>query len=187
MRLAGDLQLSLTAAQIVEVFVRELTIAVELPRAVIDGAVLTLVRKLFSHQHIDHVEHPVDLLGRLRMRRRRQDIQRGHITLAFLDIALGDHAGLHALFDSRLDDLVIDIGKVRNIIHVPALIQKVASERVKKDHGTCIPDVDEVIDRRPADIDPHPALLDRTKRLLGFCECVVDFDHGSSFPFLYSP
>jgi len=95
------------------------------------------------------------------MGRRRKHVHPGHVFLAFFDIALRNFFGADAFFICRLDNLVIDVGKVRDVIDLPALVFKIAAHGIENDHRTRIADMDEVIDRRAADIHADLSGLDR--------------------------
>ena len=86
----------------------------------------------------------------------RPHVHARHILLALCDITLGDHIRVHALLYGLLDDLIIHVRKIRDKVHFIAFILKIPPHRVKYDHGTGIPDMDQVIHRRAAHIDLHP-------------------------------
>ncbi len=88
--LTGDKKGSRAAPEIVEILVRKLAVLAELTCAVIDRAVLCDIGISFVDQNLDHVDHALNLLRRLRVNRRRTDVQRTHILLALRDIPLGN-------------------------------------------------------------------------------------------------
>ena len=116
-------------------------------------------------QPLDDRDHFGDMLGRARLDIGRQAVQRR-------DILLEDAIGLFRQFadgDPALGgagvDLVVDVGDVAHIgdvIRAIFLAQK-AIKRVEDDQRPGVADMGEIIDRRPADIKPHIAGVERRK------------------------
>ncbi len=150
--LAGHQQGTAAAAQIVQILVREFTILAKTPGLKIHRAVLPHIGMILVDQRLDHLDHAPDLLRRLRMRGGRLHVQGLHVLSALLDIALGDHGRIHPFLIRLLDDLIIHIGKIGNIVDRISLMFHVTSGRVKNDHRPRIPDMNQVIHRRPAHI-----------------------------------
>ena len=167
LEVSGHLDVAVSALQVIDVFMGKLPVILELPRAVVNRAVLHRVGIAFFDQRFDHRDHPVDLLGCLRMRRRRLHVEGCHILFAFFDIALADLGCRKSLLVCLFDDLVIHVRKVGNVVDVVSLVLHVTPEGVKHDHRTRVADVDQIVDRRPADIHGQFLLPDRLK--LFFC------------------
>ena len=171
---SGDLQVAVAAAHVVQILVGQLAVSVKFSCAVIDRSVLRHIGIALVDQSLDHIDHAVDLAGSSRVHGSRPDVQARHILLALLDISLGDHRGINSLFQSLLDDLVIDIREVGYIVYLVPLVFKIASHRIKYDHGTRIADVDQVVNGRTAYIHAHLAGFDRHKFLFASGHCVKD-------------
>ena len=124
----------------------ELAVPFKFPRAVVDRPVFRYISIPLVDQLPDHLDHAVDLFRRLGVRRGRLDVEAGHVLLALVDVSLGDHAGINALFHCLFDDLVVHIREVGHIVHLVSLVFKIAPYRVKNDHGPSVPDVDQVVD-----------------------------------------
>ena len=99
------------------------------------------------------------------MYRGRLYVHRLHILLALLDITPGNHGGIHAFLHRFLNDFVIHIREVGYIIYFKPLVFHITPYRIKYDHRPGIPDMDQIINRRPADIHPYLSLFDRHKFL----------------------
>ena len=110
---------------------------------------------------------------------RRPDVHPFHVLLAFFDIALGNLRCRDAFLVRLFDNLVIHVGKVRNVVDFVTLVFKIASQCIEDDHRPGIPDVNEVVDGRSADIHRDLSRRDRDKFLSFFCQCVVK-KHGQS-------
>ena len=88
----ADFQRAETRSQIIQVLMGKLAVVPEASCRKIDGSVLFIGMPVLD-QFPDHADHAVDFLRGLRMRRRGFHIHRGHILLAFLDIAVRDFLG----------------------------------------------------------------------------------------------
>ena len=164
--LAGYLQITETGLQLIDVLVAELSITAEGGRIEINGTVGCDISVTALDQGLDQIDHALDLLGRLRVCARRLDVHRVHVLLDLGDVLLRDLAAAYALFDGLLDDLIVDIGIVRNRGYLIALILHIATEGIKHDHRTRVTDMDEVVDRRSTDVHTDLAFLDRLKLFL---------------------
>ena len=85
---------------------------------------------------------------------------------------LGRDGGLQAVSFSRhpapslcgaRDDLVVDIGKVPDEVHVPSAEPKVSDEGIENDHRSSMSHMAPVVDRHSADIDTDLPRLYRLK------------------------
>ena len=163
--LAGDEQRSRAAPQIVDVLVGQLPVFPELAGAVVHRAVLCNIGVPLVDQGLDHIDHALNLLRRLRMNRRRTDVQGLHILLALFDIALGNDVRRHPFFHGLLDDFVVHIGEIRDEQHAVSLIFKISAHAVKHEHRARVADMDQVVDGRAADIHADLSRMEGMKFL----------------------
>ena len=125
------------------------------PGPEINRTVLSRVCIILLHKAADHPDHPVNLLRSLRMDGGGLYVHACHILFTFLYITLRNDRSIHSLFLCGLYYLVIHIGKVGNISHLIALMLHIAPYRIKDYHGPRVSDMDQVIDRGPADVHAY--------------------------------
>jgi len=83
------------------------------------------------------------------------------------------------------DDLVVNIGDIARVGDVALAIDMAQQpiEHVEDHHWPRIADMGEVIDRRPADIEPDVFRVDRREGFLGAAQGVVERQaHGQFLP-----
>ena len=156
----------------------KLSVSLKALHTVVDRAVLRDIGVSPIDQLLDHLQHAGDLLGGKGMGRGGHDIHPLHVLLALLDIALGNDGRIHAFLDRCLDDLVIHIREIGDIIHIIALVKEIAPHCIKEDHGTRVPDMDEIVDGGPADVHPDFSGLQRHKIFLVLCHRIKNL-HSS--------
>ncbi len=70
-----------------------------------------------------------------------------------------------ALFGGAANGLVVDVGEVHDLGHTPPEELEGPPQHVLEEKGPQVADVGEVVDGRPAGVDPGVARLDRLERL----------------------
>ena len=169
--------------EIVQILVGKLSVVRILANREVHGSVTHDIGKALVDQTLNHVNHSVNFLRRLRMRGRGLHIQVCHILPALPDIALGDHRGIDALFVCFLNDLVIHIGKIGDVVDLISLVFKIPANCIKYDHRSRISDVNQIVNGRSADIHADLSLFNRLEFLEPFGFGVVNFNpHGNSSP-----
>ena len=153
------------AAQIVQILVGKFAIARETSRLKVDGAVLRHIGVSLVNERLDHLDHAVNLAGRLGMRGGGLHMQRLHVLLALRDIPLRNHGRVRALLVRLLDDLVVHVREVRHVIDVIAPVLHIAAHRVKHNHRSRVADMNQVVDRRSANVHADLSLLQGHKLL----------------------
>ena len=109
------------------------------PGAIVYGAVLPHKHILCQSGSGSLSTMPSDLFRSQRILGGRLNIHAIHILLAFRNITL-EISSEDTLLQSPFDNLVIDIRKVGNIIHIVAFsIQKLSPHRIKYDHRPAFP------------------------------------------------
>ena len=131
---------------------------------------------------LDHRPHRRDVVGGARLDRRRQAAERRDVILELAARRLGDlgdrfvkrQIGIVAR-RARVD-LVLDVGDVAGVDHMarPIDLAQQPEEHVEHDHRPGVADMSEIVDGRPADIDPHGRGIDRLERLLAAGQGVVE-------------
>ena len=109
------------------------------------------------------------------MRGGRTNIHIRHILLAFRNIARGNLVRRNALLICLLYNFVIYIGKVGYIINLIALILQIAAAGIKHNHRPGVPDMDQIVNRRSADIHLHLSRINRNKFFLFLVHRIVEF------------
>ena len=180
--LAGHQKGTLSALQIVQVLVGQLSIITEASHTVIHRSVVRHISVAVVDQLLDHLQHAADLLSGLGMHCGGAHVQGFHILFAFRDVALGNHVGVHAFLDGLLDDFVVHIGEVADIIHFIPPVFKIAAHRIEHDHGAGVADVDQVVYGGAAYIHFYLARGDGDKFFLFLCESIVNL-HFVCFSF----
>ena len=161
-------QRTVSSLQIIQILMGKLSILLKIACPEINGSVLRLIGIAFFYQSLNHIQHSVDFIGSQWMSSSRPYIHCRHIFLAFLNIPLGNHRSVHPFFHGLLDNLVVYIGKIGHIIHIVSLMFHIPPHRVKHNHRAGIPDMNQVINRRPADIHPDFPFLNGYKFLFLF-------------------
>ena len=178
--LAGHQERALAGAQVIQVLVGQLPILLELAGAEVNGSVL-LIGIALVDQSLYHLHHAADLLGGQGMGGGRLYIHALHILLALPDVPLGDLLGGYSFLNGFVDDLVVHVSKVGHVVHIVSLVLKIPAHRIKHDHRPCVPDMDEIIDRGPADIHFHLPRLQGDEFLFSLSQCVIQL-HLLLFP-----
>jgi pyruvate/2-oxoglutarate dehydrogenase complex dihydrolipoamide acyltransferase (E2) component len=104
--------------------------------------------------------------------------------------AAGEPVDLLAVFQRRLDDLVFHVGDVAHVGYVLGAVEVAQEpEQDVEDHGgPGVADVGIVVDRGPADVEPHVVFVDRFEALLLARKGVVDLDrHDASQKHGFAP
>ena len=142
-------------AKFVEIQVRELAVFGKLAEPEIQRLVLGLIRDFLLHQHPDHLDHLRHVIRRRGKVLRTLHAQRAEIleerVLKFLREVREPHAELPA----AADRLVVHIGEIHHALHVEAARFEMPLQQILEDIRAKIPDVREVIDRRPAGVELH--------------------------------
>ena len=138
-------------------------------------------------QRLDHGDHRPDIGRGARLMRRAQRAQGIHVVVIPADRLfrpLGDQLLQRPRRPGLLPcqgggvDLVIHIGEVAHIGHLPRAIDMAQQpeQRVEHHHRPGIADMGAVIDRGATDIDPHILRIDRDKDVLRPCLRIVQPD-----------
>ena len=131
---------------------------------------------------LDHRPHLVDVLGCARLVCGRQDPERGDILVKLPPRRFGDFCDrlverqVGKVADCAGVDLVVDVGDVARINHMvrPVDLAEQAEQNVEHDHRPGVADMGVVVDRGPADIDPHRRRIDGRELLLAAGQGVVE-------------
>ena len=180
--LSGNLQLPKTGTKLVHVLVGKLSVSGKSARIIIYRSVHRISKALL-HQSINEGNHPSDFFRSLRMRCRFLNIQILHILFHFGNIALRYGRAIHAFLRCRLDNLIIYIRIVGNVTNIISFVFHKTAEGIKNNHRTGIPDMNQIVNGRSADIHSDFSLLNRDELFLLFRHGVIDFHTAlSSFP-----
>ena len=117
------------------------------------------------------------------MRRRGADVQVGHILFAFLNVTLGNDRSVHAFLICLFNDFVVYVGEVRYVVHFVPFILEVTAHRVEHDHRSRVADMNQVVNRRTADIHADLARRNRLELFQCFCLGIIN-PHFILSPFL---
>ena len=179
---SGNLQGAFSASKIVQILVRQLAIALETSGSEIDRTVFCHIGMSTCNQFFNHGNHAVDFFCRKRMFGGRQDIHRLHIFFAFFNISLRNHRSVHIFLVGSLDDFIIDIREIGNVVDLIPAVHKIAAYRVKKNHRSGVPDMNQVVYGRSADIHAHLVFFNRHKILDLPRHGIKNLNHPSSLP-----
>src|SRR5699024_9295230 len=106
-----------------------------------------------GNEILDNLDDLANMLGGTGADSRRLDVESVGILDVFSLKPAGHRIHRDAFGLAFGDELVVNVGDVRDIDHLVAAVFEVAAQRIKDDHRPGIADVDVVIDGRPADID----------------------------------
>ena len=140
----------------------QLSIVLELPGPVVNVAVL-LVGIALVDQAADEFNDVGDVFRCPRMQGRRLNIDGCRVLHEGIDVLLCQLGHRNALLVGRLDHLVINVGKVGDVVHLVALKFQVAPHCVKSNCRTGIADVNVIVNRRATDIHVNNAWMQRLK------------------------
>ena len=117
-----------------------------------------------------------DVLGDAGLPVRWQHMQSAHVGLIRGNRALRDRANGNPCRGCRRIDLVIHIGEVAHIDHLPIGVAKQAHQHIKDHCWPGIPNVGQVIDGGAAHIQRHPVRLLQLQGALAPAQAVVELD-----------
>jgi len=159
---------------LVEVAARELSVILELLHGKVDVAAGHGVGQAVADEPADELDHARDVLRGPRRDRGPLDAEPAHVLVVLGDVALGDLPEPHPLLVGLRDDLVVHVGIVLDVGDPVAPVAQVSGDDVEVDGGARMADVAGVVDRDPAGVDPHLALLHGDEVLLPPCQRVVE-------------
>jgi hypothetical protein len=141
-------------------------------------------------QALDDRDHFGDMFGRPRLDIGGQAAQRRHILLEDSVGLFGEFADGNPALGGAGVDLVVDVGDVADIGDMTRAIffAQQAIKHVEDDQRTGVADMGEIIDRRPADIEPHIARVERRKDFPIASQGIVKFQgrrDGHDSPWLW--
>ena len=142
------------AFQVVHLAVRKLAVVSLLPDAVVDVPTRGVGEPAID-EPLGDLDDARDLIGGPRIDRggpRVQAPQAGQVLLAEL-VRQRLHRRAQRL--GAVDELVVDVGEVRDVTHAVAAIVEVANERIKDDSRDCVADVAIGIGRDAAHVELH--------------------------------
>ena len=157
-------------------YARELAIGFEFSDGKVD-AVLRAVGDFFSEERLDERNHAPDVLGRLRVFSRGEDVQRRDVAEERASVMFRELSEALPRPHRIADGFVIHVGEVHHVFYPPAVERERPPEHVLEHVGAEVPDVDEVVDRRPAGVETNPAPPQGPEFFLFAGEVVIEFQH----------
>ena len=118
-----------------------------------------------ADQGLDKLDDIVDMRGHSGLYIGRQYIQRLHVLMVGVDVALGNLANRHARFCRSGIDLVIHIGEVARVDDLWVVVSQQTRQDVKHHRWAGITNMRKVVNRRTAHIQRHPVGVFGAKRL----------------------
>ena len=117
-------------------------------------------------QILDHRDHLAHMRGGARLEGRRQRVQRRHVGVVDVGVALGDDGNIDAFVHRLPVDLVVDIGDVARIDDMVLAIHgaQQPEQHVEHHDRPRIADMGVIIDGRAADIEGHALRIARNER-----------------------
>ncbi len=136
-----------------------------------------LVGHAASEQFADERHHAVDVGRGVRRLVGTQDPERVH-RLPPARLELDGHLGLGPpLLGRPLDDVVVDVGDVRDVGHVEAAEEQVPAQHVEDERVATVSEVGQVVDRRPAHVHGRLSLSAEVEGAHGPGRGVVEAQH----------
>ncbi len=118
------------------------------------------------------------MLRRLRIHFSCLDAQIVAIAKKGLGYGLRDLADAFALLLSTLDDLVVNVGEVHHLLHLPAAQTKSAPQQVLEQKSSEVSKVRRVVDCRSAGVQAHRFTVAGCKRLDAARKSIVEAELG---------
>ena len=115
-----------------------------------------------------------DMLGRLRMNGCRSDAERFGVDIILGDKAVGKLSDRNPFFIGTPDHFVVDIREILDEGYLIAFPFQLSSQHVKSNKRPCVSDMEIIIYRWAAGIDPCLPFMDRLKFFLFPCQAVID-------------
>jgi hypothetical protein len=160
-------------AERVERLLCEKAVAVDSGDLEVD-AVRSLIGDAASDELGDHLDHLLDVVGGVRHDRRPGNPEGIH-GLPPLLLVLDRHLVRAPMLEIReVDDLVVDIGHVRDVTYLDAGRFEITPQDVVGQGGTPVPDVGRSVHRRAAHVQPDLPLVETAERRLGSGRRVVE-------------
>ena len=141
----------------------EFAVVGERADAEINGAILGTVGVAFFDERRDHLQHPSDVLGCSGLGKmiRPFDAERVEILEERLLKWRCEVRQRHATSPTTPDRLVIHIREIHDAIDLQSPILEMALQQILKNVGAEISDVGEIVNCRPAGVEPHLPRLAR--------------------------
>src|SRR5207253_8360980 len=110
-----------------------------------------------------------------RLKGRQPHTQPSHIAMVGINVTAGDRLPGHSLLLRALDNLVIDVCKVFNKRYLEIQMLQIATDDIKDDCAARMSQMTLIVDRDAANVHPHPAGLERRKKLLAAGHGIENF------------
>ena len=137
-------------------------VAVKLFNAVIYIAV-KLIGIAFINKGLYNIDNFLHMLGNTRVNMRASYVQLIHYFKISVDITPADVAPLHAFLIRRIDDFIVNIGKILNMQNVIAFMLQKTADNVPGYKGARVADMGMVVRRNAANIHIGFAGMQRHK------------------------
>ena len=155
------------------------TVAVKLFNAVIYVAV-KLIGIAFINKGLHNIKNFLHMLGNARVNMRAAYVQLIHYFKISVDITPADVAPLHAFLVGRVDDFIVNIGKILHMQNVIAFMLQKTADNVPGYKGARIADMGMVVRRNTANIHIGFARMQRHKFFFLFGERIINFNSHSN-------
>ena len=154
--------------QLVDALLGEFAVLIEACDVEVDVAVDLVGMPLFNKRLNDLYDRR-DLVRGARVDRRAADAEGVGVLVVFGDEAFSEFCDRDAVLVGALYHLIVDVGEVLNVLYLVAEAFKITPEDVEHHEGSRVPYMEEIVDRRSADVETDPALFERDKFF--FCSC----------------
>src|SRR5437867_928771 len=124
------------------------------------------VGDILFDERLDQCDDFVHMFRGFRLKGRQPHAQPFHIAMVGINVADGNCLPGHSLLLRALDSLVIDVRKVFNKRLLEIQMLQISTDDSKDDCTARMSQMTLIVDGDAADIHPHPAGLERRKKLL---------------------
>src|SRR5207237_8158713 len=132
---------------------REFSVTLELVDGEIDGSIVGLIRELPVYEALDNRDHLRNVVRRLRIQLGVLDPQKRAIGVKDLRDRRSDFGDSRSLLAGRLDDLVVDIGEIHHLVHLPAAQRNDTAKQILEQKRAEVAEVGGTVNGRTAVVD----------------------------------
>ncbi|VGO98743.1 hypothetical protein SB00610_00516 [Klebsiella quasipneumoniae subsp. similipneumoniae] len=161
--------------QLIEILTRQQTVVRVCRHIEHYVAVIRHIGMAFGDQLLGNLDDLRNMMRRARLAVGTQNIQSVKILVHFGDHPIDQRDKAFAVFISALNDFVVDIGDIAHVLQLIAEKTQITRHNVKRDEGTPMADVTEIVNGNTTHVHADFPGMDRFKFLFLARQCIKNF------------
>ncbi len=161
--------------QLIEILTRQQTVVRVCRHIEHYVAVIRHIGMAFGDQLLGNLDDLRNMMRRARLAVGTQNIQGVKILVHFGDHPIDQRDKAFAVFISALNDFVVDIGDIAHVLQLIAEKTQITRHNVKRDEGTPMADVTEIVNGNTTHVHADFPGMDRFKFLFLARQCIKNF------------